>query len=421
MTTEARRAIEALRAGVPNADAVRFLGAGQVAIVQRFERGLDAMRTGATTTGGGFILRGEFGTGKSHILRHLLREALAHGFAASFVVVGKETPLSDLDLVYKAAVKELSLPDRPHGDVSEIAEKLDPPTEAFTAFEAWAREAPGLDPIFEGTMRLWKGLSRNDELREAIQSFWAGGRINITRIKKELRRLGEPVALFKSPKAADIAQQRFAFLAGLIRAAGYAGWVIFLDEVEQIVLLSLRARARAYGELAWLLGYGDRPIPGVQVVAAATSEFTGEIFQRKQDDVKIGVSTYAAKDPATVERAMRALKIIDERSGAWEAIVPQSEADLDRVYRDVRGLYRRAFDWETTEAGRPPYRDVGRRMRMHVREWITRWDLERLDPTYAPDIASEAWVPNLQEREGLEGFSEVDDPDDDAHLVDANP
>jgi hypothetical protein len=46
---------------------------------------------------------------------------------------------------------------------------------------------------------------------------------------------------------------------------------------------------------------------------------------------------------------------------------------------------------------------------MHVREWITRWDLERFDPSYTADIESEALRPNLAEEEGMEGLSEADD------------
>jgi hypothetical protein len=51
---------------------------------------------------------------------------------------------------------------------------------------------------------------------------------------------------------------------------------------------------------------------------------------------------------------------------------------------------------------------------MHVREWITRWDLERLDPSYSASIESEVITPDLGEREGLEGFSEVDDAEEEA-------
>jgi hypothetical protein len=129
------------------------------------------------------------------------------------------------------------------------------------------------------------------------------------------------------------------------------------------------------------------------------------VLREKQDQVKIPASAMAVKDPALVLRAGAALKTIAERPTTWERIVPQSAQDLDAAYRQVRDLYRRAFEWESESAARPPYADVARSMRMHVREWITRWDLERLDPSYSAHIETELMRPDLSEREGLEGFS----------------
>jgi hypothetical protein len=84
---------------------------------------------------------------------------------------------------------------------------------------------------------------------------------------------------------------------------------------------------------------------------------------------------------------------------------------LDRVYRDVRELYRLAFNWESREAQRPDDAALPRSMRTHMREWITRWDLERLDPSYRADIESELLRPDLAEGAGLEGLSEADPAD----------
>ncbi len=52
-------------------------------------------------------------------------------------------------------------------------------------------------------------------------------------------------------------------------------------------------------------------------------------------------------------------------------------------------------------------------MRLHMREWITRWDLSRLYPSYRADILSEQLRPDLAEDANLEGFSEPEAGDDD--------
>ena len=61
---EARVAIEALRAGVPNGAAIRALGSTEDAIEMQFDERLDRVGDGAA----GLVLAGGFGTGKSHLL-----------------------------------------------------------------------------------------------------------------------------------------------------------------------------------------------------------------------------------------------------------------------------------------------------------------------------------------------------------------
>ena len=60
-----RRAIEALRSGVPNRDAVRVLGSSQPEIEERFAEQLAAIKAGEISSG--LLVRGGFGSGKSHL------------------------------------------------------------------------------------------------------------------------------------------------------------------------------------------------------------------------------------------------------------------------------------------------------------------------------------------------------------------
>src|SRR5712692_3258604 len=65
-----RRAIEALRSGVPNRDAVLALGCTQPAIEERFRAQLQAAKEGAKAgaQAPGLLIAGDFGSGKSHLL-----------------------------------------------------------------------------------------------------------------------------------------------------------------------------------------------------------------------------------------------------------------------------------------------------------------------------------------------------------------
>jgi hypothetical protein len=106
----ARRAVEALRSGVPSRDAVAALGSGQGEIEDRVALLLD---TAGTVRSGhrGLLLGGGFGSGKSHALEHLAHLALERGFVVSRVVISKETPLHDPVKVLRSAVESALTPD----------------------------------------------------------------------------------------------------------------------------------------------------------------------------------------------------------------------------------------------------------------------------------------------------------------------
>ena len=284
MNLEARRAIEALRSGVPNRSAVEFLRLGQPAIEARFDNLLNVAGSN-NARNPGFIIGGEFGSGKSHVLQYLNRTALARGFATSLVTISKETPLSSIEDVFKAAIRELSLPDRLSGDFNEVATKLQPTSDAYKDFERVPpRRGVRLNPLFAATLLISRSLSANEEFCDKIYGFWAGGRINVAEVKKELRLQHVTDLAVSRYRAADIAPERFVFTAGLIRAAGYRGWILFLDETELIASFALQARARAYAELVWLLGYGVSSVPGLGVVAAATKSSPASFLRKAGSD-----------------------------------------------------------------------------------------------------------------------------------------
>src|SRR5947209_3672476 len=122
-----RRAIEALRAGVPNRAAVAQGGIAQPHIEERFNELLGRLieSQGAGRQPAGFLIQGDFGTGKSHTLQYLQHLAREANCACSLVVVSKETPLSDLHKVFRTAVDSLRLPDRPgRSRLTEVAGNL---------------------------------------------------------------------------------------------------------------------------------------------------------------------------------------------------------------------------------------------------------------------------------------------------------
>lgn len=254
---EQRRAIEALRSGVPNRDAVLALGSTQEEIERRFEEKLEVARSGLPA--GGLLVGGDFGSGKSHLLEYLRHRALNEGFVASKVVVSKETPLHDPAKVYRAAIAGAAVPGRRGSALAEIAaapRAFDP--RAYDEFARWVNSrASGLDERFAATLYLYERLGDDAEFMDRIVRFWSGDPIGVADLRRRLREIGEPATwTFGTVAARELALQRFRFSARLMAAAGFAGWVILFDEVELIGRYSLLQRARSYAELArWVAGF----------------------------------------------------------------------------------------------------------------------------------------------------------------------
>ena len=409
----ARRAVEALRSGVPSRAAVAALGAAQTEIEDRFVALLDQLRDGpaATPGPGGLLVGGGFGSGKSHLLEHLTHLALQADFVVSRVVISKETPLHDPVKVFRAAAETAMLP---HGyeqgtAMAEAAAALDADSAAWVELSRRVNSPHSeLNERFAATLLLFGRLGANDgELAETIIRFWSGDPIRVADLRRRLRETGEARFALPAVPARELARQRLRFAARLFTAAGYAGWVVLFDEVELIGRYSVLQRGRSYAELArWVRG--DETDPGLPLVAvlAMTDDFEAAVVSGKNDRETVPAKLRARQTHESDEIAARAevgMRVIDRET---LLLAPPDAAELDRAYARLKELHREAFGWD------PPdvvglERLAATRMRQYVRAWINEWDLVRLDPEFTPatEVAEEAVATafDYQETADLEG------------------
>ncbi|CAN5855824.1 DUF2791 family P-loop domain-containing protein [soil metagenome] len=400
-----RRAIEALRSGVPNRDAVRALGSAQAAIEQRFQRKLDAAREGDMA--GGLLVGGGFGSGKSHLLEALHHRALEENFVASKIVISKETPLHDPVKVYRAAINSAVVPGRRGSAMREIAFALDAGSSRYAELRRWTESPESrLNERFAATLFLFENTRHRDlELAYRIMDFWSGDPMGVAELKRMLKESGEP-ATWALPKVTvrEISLQRFRFVARLMVAAGYAGWVLLFDEVELIGRYSLLQRARSYAEIArWVAGFDSEPLPYLASVLAITDDFAAAVLYDpvKNDFEKVPNRLRARQNPAddlAAARAEQGMRIIERE------LLPLERPDrraLEETYRTLRQIHAEAYGWHPPELRRGDG-VASRSMREHVRSWINEWDLRRLDPGYSPDIEVEHLESDYRESPELE-------------------
>ncbi|MHB1463420.1 MAG: BREX system ATP-binding domain-containing protein [Armatimonadota bacterium] len=404
---EKRRAIEALRAGVPNRDAVRELPPLQLDINASFEQLLVAVSESSDTASivNGLLLLGDFGTGKSHWLEYFRHVALEAKFVVSSVVLNKETPLNDLKKVYRTCVESAVVSEKNGPALSEIALKYHSDrAPLYDELFKWVNTTPDLDPRFAATLQLLV-KSNDPDVIDQIVDDWTGIPMRSPNIRKALNTVGEKGVSVGRPKK-DHELQRFEFLSRFFRSAGYKGWLILFDEGEIIARYSLRQRARAYAHLSQLFNHVN-PRDGLAVVLAMSNDYIGQILYGRNDRDNIRAKLELTRDAAIVPLAEQGMDIIQRNGYLIHGYTPEQ---VDDVYRCVRSLYADAYSWATPDLEQRPEVLPSDSMRKHIRTWINAWDFRRLYDI-SVDLVAEEITPNYDEDVDLQtntGDEELD-------------
>lgn len=387
-----RRAVEALRAGVPNRDAVSLLGCSHPKIEQQFQALLDAVESGFANgiQPPGLLVSGDFGSGKSHLLEYLQHLALQEHFVCSKVVISKETPISDPVKVFRAMVSEGKVPDKLGPSIQTLSDSLKFDKTRYKDFFLWAGSYDAaIASQFPASLYM-REYGRSVEYAQEIARFWAGDRLNNAQLKTNLRELGQATTYLigPQPKARDLTFQRIRFASRLARAAGYRGWIVLFDELELIGRYAFKGRALAYAELArWLGRLDDSPngrVPGLGTVGAITSDFELSVLKSGPADEEVIPNRLRATGrPADDELAGLATRGIRTILHHGERLPALTGEQLKIAHDRLREAHSEAFDWDAPVIADCFSPDTSAVMRPYIRRWITEWDLKRLYPDQA--------------------------------------
>ena len=401
---EARRVVEGLRAGVPNEHVVTAFGCLQPEVEGRFRRMLEATQQNITTgpCPRGMVLEGEFGSGKSHVLEYLQHLALDANFICSRIVISKETPLYHPVRLFYSAIESAVVPNKQGEVFAEIAGECDVWTPRYKELVAWANNPDNhIDSRFAATLLLYERMSSDMELGHRMARFWTGDPIGVGELKKYLQEAGFGGQFtFGRVLAADLALQRFQFAARLMQAAGYAGWILLIDEAELIGRYSVNQRAKSYSEVARLMNMVDgQMLPGLGTVMALTNDFREEVLEKKGDSVKM-LEKLRSKDTETdrvlAEKAEKGMGLL--QSQRIPLGQPSAET-IKEVHQIVRGLHLKGHGWHMWEHASEESAPVipGTCMRKYVKSWVTEWDFLRLYPGEECEIEVSSWKPSYEE------------------------
>lgn len=406
------------------------------------ERGLDAFAVGierqrseigrqldlAASGEGVFkFLRGGYGCGKTFMARLTMLDAQARGFATSFVVVSpNDTHFDRFDDVYRKIVQELGTTTCPRGALNDIvdrwvakvedalidggADEHDPKFDQLVQKrieEEVASKTGGKAPEdFARVLRTVFNLKQAGKVQEAGSLLsWLSGSQNVAASEKSAAGV----------KGAVTSQTAMDYLHGIleiVKAAGYKGLVIVIDEAETILRMRTDTRGKSLNGIRQIIDAADR-YKGLLWVFTGTAEFF---------DTKRGV--------AGLQPLHDRIQFLNE-GGVVTMRQPQLELkpfDADRL-KDVglrlRKLYP-AGDPNVVEQQVPPERitamvdeltkgfggDVGVVPRQFLRRLVNLFD----SIAENPDRELPAPQPTIEEQRASEGkkpYTYEPEPDDD--------
>jgi hypothetical protein len=266
------------------------------------ERGLDAFAVGidrqrneigrqldlAASGEGVFkFLRGGYGCGKTFMARLTLLEAQSRGFATSFVVVSpNDTHFDRFDDVYRKIVQELGTATCPRGALNDIVDRwiakveealisggADENDADFDKLvqkrieEEIASKTGGKAPEdFARVLRTVFALKQQEKVQEAGSLLsWLSGSQNVAASEKS-------AAGVKGQITSHTAMDYLHGILEIVKAAGYSGLVIVIDEAETILRMRTDTRGKSLNGIRQIIDAADR-YKGLLWAFTGTPEF----------------------------------------------------------------------------------------------------------------------------------------------------
>ena len=219
------------------------------------------------------FLRGGYGCGKTFMARLALLDAQARGFATSFVVVSdNDLHFHKFDDVYRKVVQELGTGSCPRGALGDVIDRWIAKVEDALIDGGADEAAPDFDQkvqqrIEEDITSLTGGKAPEDlgrVLREVFKLKQAGKVREAGALMSWLA--GSENVSAAEKKAAGIkgditSTDAMAYLHGvleIVKAAGYKGLVIVIDEAETILRMRGDVRGKSLNGIRQIIDAADR-------------------------------------------------------------------------------------------------------------------------------------------------------------------
>ena len=411
------------------------------------ERGIDAFAVGIdkqrgelhrqlelANSGEGTIkfLRGGYGCGKTFIARLTILDAQAHNFATSFVVVSdNDLRFHRFDDVYRKVMVELGTTACPRGALGDILDRWIGHVEENLIAAGQDENAPDFDEVvrrrLEEDLAAMTGGQAPQDFVRVIQTIFdlkqqgeaadAGALISWLCGSGNVAAAAKKTAGIKGDIGSRDALDYLRGVLEIVKAAGYAGLLIVIDEAETILRMRQDSRNKSLNGIRQIADAAGS-YPGLLWVITGTPEFY---------DTRHGVAGLTPLHDrirflkqgrfASLRQAQLELTPFDaERLGAVAVRLRELYPARDRARLESR--ISTAFIERLVAQVTAGFKgDVGVVPRQFLREFVTQMDLVEEHDDYDPS-AQYGFTPSElrpEEEQAIRGVAATNE--DDGSLV----
>lgn len=365
----ARKIVSQLQRGTCPLEGVLALNVGR----ERWFIAANEMLDDIQQVGGAMVrfIRGDYGEGKTHFIAMVRASAIERNWITTYVCLDDEVRLDRFQEVYAAIIRNCVS----RGVIEEKMAMVDPgELDGWRwILEDWVSRqqrlhSQDLDFGKAATLVLKDRIlaSLNQHLRRAnpVGDFSAAVRAYVShRLDRDWQRLDEVLRWFKGenmrlrdrgvlqPVSQANSKQILRSVVSFLRAIGYGGLAIFLDEVESVVRYpSLKRRSQAYQNLRELLDNvdGANGMQGACFYCAAVPEvFTGEHGFREYEALRERVEPI---DNKLLSELTGKPPSVDYRSVVIDlAADPLTAHHYQELARKIRQIHSCALGWRAEE------------------------------------------------------------------------
>ena len=345
------------------------------------------------------FLRGGYGCGKTFMARLALLDAQNEGFATSFVVVSdNDLRFHRFDDVYRKVMTELGTVTCPRGALNDILDRWIAKVEEALVALGQDPDAPGFDEkvrkrIEDELASMTGGKAPQDfvrviqtifDLKQRGEAAEAGSLISWLCGSGNVGAAAKKAAGIKGDIGSRDALDYLRGALEIVKAAGYKGLLIVIDEAETILRMRSDSRHKSLNGIRQIADAAGA-YPGMLWIFTGTPEFfdtrhgvaglaplherirflsTGDRVSLRQ--AQLALKPFDAERLRSVALRLRELYPTTDRAHLEERV---SAAFIDRLVADVTAGFKG---------------DVGVVPRQFLREFVTQLDLVAEHDDYDP-------------------------------------